>query len=132
MSARLVVLFRDDCAQPHGVELLPLPVDRLPGVPLMHRNITRMIFGSDHVAAALAVIAVGVRGFACNGRGGLATHVGADRGGEHAAPAAQRQGKDNTDIYDLSRHGFYFDRLINTPLSRLSMRNRTDTPTGYA
>jgi hypothetical protein len=57
--------------------------------------------------------------------------VGADHGGEHAAPAAQHQGKDNTDMYDLSRHGFYFDRLINTPLSRLSMRNRTDTPTGY-
>jgi hypothetical protein len=56
----------------------------------------------------------------------------AERGGEHAAPASQHQGKDNTDIYDLSRHGFYFDRLINTPLSRMSMRARTDTLTGYS
>jgi hypothetical protein len=55
----------------------------------------------------------------------------AGRGGEHAAPAAHHQGDDSTNIYQLSRHGFYFERLINTRGRRLSIRERTNTPTGY-
>jgi hypothetical protein len=131
MSARLVVLPTGVGVKSLVVGLPLIPIGEITGVPLVPRNITRMVFGFDHLGALHAVIAVRGRGFACSMSGSLAS-MRAERGGEHAAPAAQHQGKDNTDIYDLSRHGFYFDRLINTPLSRLSMRNRTDTPTGYA
>ena len=131
MSARFVVLPTGVGVKSRVAGLTLLPIGGIPGVPLVPRNITRMVFGCDHLGAVYAVIAVRGRGFARSMSGSLAP-MRAERGGEHAAPAAQHQGKDNTDIYDLSCHGFYFDRLINTPLSRLSMQNRTDTPTGYA
>jgi hypothetical protein len=84
----------------------------------------------DRIMAAGVIAMSGDGDFAQRG-GGLATRVGTGRGGDYAAPAPRQQGKENTDIYDLSRHGFYFDRLINTRGNRLSIRERTDTPTGY-
>jgi hypothetical protein len=60
------------------------------------------------------VVIINGRMFAVSGgalrRGGrrLATHVGAGRGGKHAAPAAQDESPGETNIYQLSRHGFYF------------------------
>ena len=51
------------------------------------------------------------------GRGGgrFAAHVGAGRGGEHAAPAAKDESPGETKIYQLANHGFWLTRLINTP-----------------
>ena len=100
MSARLVVLpATGDGVKSRVAELPLILTGGLPGVPLLvRRNITRMVFGFDHLGAGHAVIAVCSRGFARGGRGSLAPQVGADRGGEHATPAAQHQGKDNTDI----------------------------------
>ena len=47
--------------------------------------------------------------------GGLAARVGTGYGGENAATAAQDESPGETNMYELTRHGFYLIRLINTP-----------------
>ena len=100
-------------------------------VPLVGCGVTGVVFRTDGVVA----VAGGVPAVIGDdlGRGGhsLTPRVRAGHGGEHAAPAAQNEGKDNTEICQFSRHRFYFDGLINTGQSPLSIRERTPTPAGY-
>ena len=101
---------------------------RLGRMTAVFSGVAGVVFGSRRVVAVAG-------GALRRGRGRLALHVGAGRGGEHATPAARHKGKDNGKIYQPSRHvlkyGCYDSRLIITRPRLLSIRIRTDTSTGY-
>lgn len=87
-----------------GRELLP---DSLPGrVSRMNVGVSRVVFRAGRLKALTRrVTVVGgdvFRPCGCS----LAPQMGAGRGGEYAAPAAQDQGPGETKIYKLSRQGF--------------------------
>ena len=108
MGARLFVRVGYNARRNGRLRRWLLPVRRLSPVPPVAFVVGGVIFRDGRVLAfngRMFAVAGGV--LRRRGRR-LATHVGAGRGGEHAAPTAQDESPCETKIYQLSRHGFFF------------------------
>lgn len=114
VRAGRVVRRRDEA--PQALRLGPGLFDaaRPRGVFVMCGGAGAVVFrGGRLVRLGGRVCAVG-RGPFRRGQSLHAAHVGAGRGGDGAAPAAQHERPGETEIKQPSRHGFHFTKLINT------------------
>ena len=92
VGAKLSALFGSDALKFVVADLMLNSKERLRGARSVRRDMTGMFFRAGH-ALAVAISVPAVSGGDVR-RGGhrVAPHVGAGRGSEHAAPAAQQQG----------------------------------------